>query len=317
MSQRISKTLKIIRSKSSRKTPKSNLNRRRSAIQPIPAAFSTKSTTYSDMKTRKDGSISLSVAEVFHVMPNGTGLTVMVPGCPTKWTDTRTASLARNYTAYRPTKLSVQWLPAISTSSTGYVAIGSVYNGGRVSGDDNDVDAMTKFCVSSAGGVMSTAWRPVTTSFPLGSNLSKNTYPTYQVSELDDIPLWVLFVKSNADTTGYLRVTATFILRNPIVGITNPPISGSGTATFVNGDTGTTMTLAKSAISGLLSKGQQLLITTASRLVNKAGETISNILGGIIAQLTGTDNDNYIFSVSHDINSQTAKAYIIGRHENF
>lgn len=269
------------------------------------------------MRSASDGSIELSVAEVFYINNAGTGLVKMIPGCPSKWTETRTASLARNYTSYRPLSVKVSWQPGIATSTPGYIAIGSVYNGGRVSGDDTDIEAMTKFCVASSGGVMSSAWRPVSTSLPLGKNLSKNTYPTYQVSELDDVPFWILLVKSHADITGYIRVTATFSLRNPIVGIVNPPVSGSGTATFVNSEAGTVMTMPKSAISGILAKGQQLLFTSTQRIVNKLGDTICNILGGFIAQLTGSEGDTYQFAVPPDYASQTANAYVIGRHENF
>lgn len=322
ISQPKSQTQTQTQKQQKQKQPKQKKNNRRRRIRSrritsIPAAYSSTAGSYANLATDKDGSIRLNVAEIFYINNTGSGLTKMIPGCPTKWSDTRTASLARNYTSYRPTRIHIEWQPGIATATPGYVAIGSVYNGGRVSGDDNDVETMTKFCVASSGGIMGTAWRPLSTTLPLGRNLSKNTYPTYQVSELDDIPFWILFVKSHPDITGYIRVVASYTLRNPIVGIQNPPISGNGTASFVNSDTGTTMTIPKSSISGIVTKGQQILFTTAQKIVNKVGDTICNILGGFIAQLTGTADDNYTFAVPSDYATQTATAYVVGRHENF
>lgn len=291
---------------------------RRSRVRSIPAAYtSSLQGDYAKLVT-KNGALYLECSEIFSINTEEVGLVRMIPINPAKWYGTRSAAIARNYTSFRPTYLHISWLPSIGTNVAGHIALGSAYDGSRVAGDALDSDVMTRFCISSNGGAMSTCWQPIHTTMPLGRNLGKNAYPIYQVSELDDIPLWVLVAKSNAAIRGYVRVTAKFTLRNQTVNITSVPVAGSATATFTTAESGPTkMSVPKSAFAGIYEQGQQFLFTTAKQLLNKAGQAMVNVLGGIIAHYTGIDGDNYQFEVANDIAGQEAPVYMIGREENF
>lgn len=232
----------------------------------------------------------------------------ILPICPTKWSGTRTQVLASTYTAHRPLELQIRWVPSVSTSTPGMVAVGTVFDGARIN-LSGTFDADCRTLAATNGGVVSTVWKPTTTKINLKRNLRANNFPLYEVSD-DDIPLWVVCVNSvvQEGVIGQLMVRAKFTLRNPAMNA-SIPTSWSGVATLTRSGEETTM-----KIDGQLepkpSLGNMYNFAFGKNLLDDSGTTIAQALQAVSAQVTGVDP--VIFALNQPFSTQSAYGSVIG-----
>lgn len=287
--------------------------RRRRAI---PVAYSMRASAHAEIRV-SDTSASLTSVEIFPISRQTTGCSFMLPMSPTKWSGTRTAVLASTYDSFRPLSCSVSWEPAVPTSTSGSVALGTVFAGCRLPTDDS-WNNLSSSLAATNGGFVATVWDHASSRISLQKNLRANLFPLYNI-EPDDIPFWIC-VASNASIDqplGYLIVKTKFTLRNPAVPGTAPPVSGSGEFTFSVNEGKTTLAVAKSVVNKVLNVGQDILFTFARRLLNTSGQPMSSILDSVLGHLSAVTDNLYQFSVDNTIGAQTALGYIVGTSTNF
>lgn len=283
----------------------------------IPAArtFSAKPHAKS---SRVGQSMSIKVREIFPLQKKDSGLSFMLPICPTKWTNTRSCVLASAYMSHRPLSLQVQYEPSVGTTTNGSLAFGTVFAGSRLP-TDGAWPTTSVSLAASPGGFICTVWDKKRTKIPLGKNLTQNQYPTYQVSS-DDIPLWIcVATNSPAVDLGFIIVDAVFTMRNPIAASLSPPISGSGDAEFEHNEE-TNKTKLKFPVASLnraITAGQDFILASSKPLKSVAGGVLSQILSPFIAKSTGTEGTNAIFEVDQQYATQQALLTLIGQAENF
>lgn len=289
----------IKRNSNKRKTPRAHLSS-------IPAAFGSSETSFAYISG--SGPVSnLVCQEIFSVKSTKTGAFIL-PICPTKWSGTRTQVLASTYTAHRPLELQIRWVPSVSTSTPGMVAVGTVFDGARIN-LSGTFDADCRTLAATNGGVVSTVWKPTTTKINLKRNLRANNFPLYEVSD-DDIPLWVVCVNSveQEGVIGQLMVRAKFTLRNPAMNA-SIPTSWSGVATLTRSGEETTM-----KIDGQLepkpSLGNMYNFAFGKNLLDDSGTTIAQALQAVSAQVTGVDP--VIFALNQPFSTQSAYGSVIG-----
>lgn len=284
----------------------------------IPVAYSMRANAHASIVVR-DTSASLTSVEIFPVTARSSGCALLIPMTPTKWSSTRTAQLAATYDSFRPLQCSVSWEPAVSTSTPGSVAIGTVFAGCRLP-SDNSWGQLSSALAATNGGLISTIWDHSSTTVSLQKNLRANLFPLYNVDP-DDIPFWIC-VASNASsdsTLGYIVLKTKFTLRNPAVPGSKPPLSGRVEADFNhNSDTNTTtMSVPSAALNRAIEIGQDIIFTFGQQLVNTASQVGVNILEGVIARVTALSGGAYQFSVDNSIATQSAIGYVIGVGSNF
>ena len=282
----------------------------------IPVAYSMKARSSAVIKV-SDMSASLTSTEIFPITASSKGCSLLLPVTPTKWSNTRTNTLASTYDSFRPLKCNISWEPAVSTSTPGSVAIGTVFAGCRLPTDDT-WESVSQGLAATNGGLISTVWDHSSTTVKLQKNLRSNLFPLYNVDP-DDIPFWIC-VASNVQSDaviGYLIVNMTFTLRNPAVPGSIPPLSGSGKVEFTKNEDNTVMSVSKSFFNRVLTVGQDVTFAFASRLLNSAGVAVVNILDSMVARLSQVTDTGYQFSVDSQIAAQQSLGYVIGVASNF
>lgn len=199
------------RNKQRRRRRRNNRGRR------IPAAFSSSTSTFARIQQRQ-GTAILTLREVFPITFHDTQpVDWMLPGNPTKWTNTRASVLASTYTGFRPKRVTVTFQPVLSTSTSGTVAFGTSFDGvtPTIGGKDQAVTAFP----TTNGGFITSVWKPHTSRIACGTSLRANLYPLASIDQ-DDIPFW-FYVSVNSSSlsedahAGNLIITATIILHNP------------------------------------------------------------------------------------------------------
>lgn len=292
-------------------------SRRRRAI---PVAYSFSARASATFRQEKDGSTSLTTTEIFPVVSQPSGLSYMLPMTPTKWANTRTCALAYTYASHRPLSCTIAWEPAVATSTSGSVAIGTIFAGARLPNDGDSWDSVSRSLACTNGGFISTIWDHHSSPVTLAKNLRANQFPLYEVSA-DDIPFWICVATSDTSQTmiGYLVVTAKFTLRNPLSGSISQPVTGAGSVQFTHNDETdtTTMSVPQAMINRVLGIGADYMWTFARNLVNTAGNVVTSILSPVTARLSAISGSNYVFSVDNNIGTQTALGYVIGQAANF
>lgn len=255
---------------------------------------------------------NLRYREIFPVYTGSDGAT-LIPMCPTKWSNTRTAALAATYTAHRPLECRLDWVPSVSAATDGAVAIGTVFDGARLKlGGDFVTDA--RVLSSTNGGFMSSIWHQHGSNVSLARNLRANTFPLYEVSD-DDIPFWICFICSNTEGSKYIGdivLTGRTTLRNPIVNVQAAPVNWSGTATFEHSEDSTTMKLSPDLN---IPAGQSLDFVFGKSLVNTTGSVLYDMLSAVTAT-RGSDGTG-VFTVNPLLQSQKALGAVIGLSQNF
>lgn len=287
--------------------------RRRRAI---PVAYSMRASAHAEIRVT-DTSASLTSVEIFPISKQTVGCSLMLPMSPTKWTGTRTAVLASTYDSFRPLSCSVSWEPAVPTSTSGSIALGTVFAGCRLPSDDS-WSSLSSSLAATNGGFVATVWDHASSTISLQKNLRANLFPLYNIDP-DDIPFWIC-VASNSSVDqplGYLVVKTKFTLRNPAVPGTAPPVSGSGEFTFTDDSGKTKLTVAKSVVNKVLNVGQDIVFAFARRLLNRSGQPMSSILDTVLGHLIGTTDTAYQFAVDNTIAAQTALGYVVGVSTNF
>lgn len=239
---------------------------------------------------------------------------------PTKWSGTRSASLAQTYASHRPLKCVVSWEPAVGTSTSGTIAVGTVFAGARLPNDSDGFNSLANALSATNGGFLTSIWNPSIKSINLGRNLRANQFPLFEVSA-DDIPFWICVATSDTsgNQIGYVAIETTFTLRNPLVGSFASPVIGSGVIDIVNDPEKktTTMTVPQSRINRVLSVGADYAWTFARNLTSITGSVITSILSPVMARLTAIASGNYQFTIDNNIATQRALGYIIGQAANF
>lgn len=282
----------------------------------IPVAYSMKARSSAVIRV-SDMSASLTSTEIFPITASNKGCSLLLPVTPTKWSTTRTCTLASTYDSFRPLKCNISWEPAVSTSTPGSVAIGTVFAGCRLP-SDNTWESISQSLAATNGGLISTVWDHSTTAVKLQKNLRANLFPLYNVDP-DDIPFWIC-VASNVQSDsviGYLVVNMTFTLRNPSVPGSVPPLSGSGKVEFEKKEEATIMKVPKAFFNRMLNAGQDVTFAFGSQLLNAAGSVVVNILDSMVARLSQVTDIGYQFSVDSQIAAQQALGYVIGVASNF
>lgn len=292
-------------------------NRRR---RQIPVAFSFSARSTATLTHRSDGSATLKSTEIFPVFSQSTGLSYMLPMTPSKWANTRTCALSYTYSSHRPLSCHVSWEPAVSTSTPGSVAIGTVFAGARLPNESDSWSSISRSLACTNGGFISTIWDHHDSYVHVARNLRANQFPLYEVNS-DDIPFWICVATSDTSgsTIGYLVVTTVFTLRNPLSGSISQPVTGSGQVQITHDENQktTTMTVPQNMINHVLGIGADYLWTFGSNLVNTVGSTVSSILSTVVARLSAIDGSTYKFTLDSNIGTQQALGYIIGNSANF
>lgn len=283
-------------------------NRRRN----IPAAFVASGSTFARIQQR-NGTALLTLREVFPItyhslMP----VDWMMPGNPTKWTNTRASVLASTYTGFRPKRVSVTFQPVLATSTSGTIAFGTSFDG--VSPTINTKDSALTAFPTTNGGFITSVWKPHTSRLACGTSLRANLYPLASIQE-DDIPFWMyVSVKSasleEGSHAGNIIVTSTMILHNPATAPVNTTNANNVEVSIVHtpaseGVSATTVArVAAASLAGfplrdgldynLYFNGPLYNATSAARIVNLASPVFSNSFSSA---------DNY---VSFDIDAAIA-----------
>lgn len=284
----------------------------------IPVALGYATTNYARLKAAPSGAI-LSSREIFPVTAQKAGLSYALPMTPSKWSGTRTCALSYTYASHRPLKVRVYWEPAVSTSTPGSVAIGTVFAGARLPNDSDSWSSISRSLAASNGGFICTIWDHHSRIVETGRNLRANQFPLYEVSP-DDIPFWICLATSSTEgMIGYLVVETVFSLKNPLSGSMSQPITGAGQVSISHDDSQNTssMTVSQSFFNKALQVGQDLLFTTASNLKNVAGNVMTSILSPFVGQVKSITSDSYVFNVDNNFATQQALGYVIGMSSNF
>lgn len=225
--QASSQTVKKVVIKKTRRSGKNrryNRYKKRSYTRGVPRAFGSSSQTYASIKVSKNRTF-LKTSELFYPKVTDGVVDFMLPMTPTKWTNTRTSTLASTFSGCLPIALDVRWLPNAPTSSSASIAFGTVFDG--INFRVSQREQAPVVLAATNGGFVSSIWLRKSSRITLGRNLNKKSYPLFQTS-MDDIPLWLLLQIQNGDVNsnyGYLQVIATWELFNPI---TATPVQALG-----------------------------------------------------------------------------------------
>lgn len=289
---------------------------KRQRMRRAPAAFSYITSSYANISIVR-GEPRLNIREIFHIDTVTKGLSAAIPVSPTKWRGTRAASLAANYTSFRPLSCRIQWHPAVGTSQEGNIAIGTIFDGARL--PSGDWTGLSQSLTASNGGFMVTMWQPATTTIKLGTCLRDNLYPTYQINE-DEIPFWVVAAGSVAkQSAGYIIINLSMSLKNPINGIADPPTTYTGPTEFVHDDeTKTTvMKIDNQLLNKTLNIGTDYSFVLRDILRGTQGQAIANILSPIIATVKEIVEGRTVFAVDSNVATQTMTGTLVGLCRNF
>lgn len=261
---------------------------------------------------RNAGNTVIPIHEVFTIKSADAGLSLMLPITLTKWTGSRAIHIAGNYIDARPLKLKYSWKPTVATSTSGSVAIGTVFSGARMT-TDGTYDQISKFLASTNGGLITTIWKPASSEIQLKRNLRANNFPQYDVQP-DDIPLWICLATS--DTTGnvigQLYIDALMSFKNPTTPSMTPAVNAAGDDANVEHTAATTTDPAKTeflipAASGSFSQGASYYFNVARNLVNSAGQQLVPALMAFAAEYMGTRTVGsvvkHVFKIDPDISS--------------
>lgn len=281
-----------------------------------PAAFSYITSSSATLRVIK-GEPRLYIRELFHLDAVASGLSAAIPVSPTKWRGTRAASLAANFTSFRPLSCKVQWHPAVGTSQEGNIAIGTVFDGARL--PTGDWAGLSQSLTASNGGFMVTMWQPAASRVQLGTCLRDNLYPTYQINE-DEIPFWVVAAGSVAkQSAGYIIINLVISLKNPINGIADPPTTYTGPTEFVHDDEKKTtlMKIDNQLLNKTLSTGTDYSFVLRDILRGTGGQTIAQILSPIMATVKEVVEGKTIFTVDSNVASQSITGTLVGLCRNF
>jgi len=306
-------------SKKNKKPKRSNRRFRRSKGTRVPVAYGTTNSSFAYTMSAKDGSTVLRCREIFQITATNKdgqkdGLDFALPVCPTKWVNTRTSTISSAFTQFRPTSLRVHWEPAVSTSTPGSLAFGTLWSGARLPTGASDFDTLSSALVCTNGGFITTVWAKAGSAINVGRNLRANGFPMYEVSA-DDIPLWLMCISSvTSGPIGQLVVEMTCTLRNPISGAVSPPIAGSQDIVMTHDDqtSTTTATMSSTGISRVLRTGEDIVLAFSRALVNTAGEVMTQILSPVIASVESFASNTYTLRVDPAYGTQTGRATIVG-----
>lgn len=301
-------------SRSKRVARRQRRQRARLSMSVAPAAIGAKANSYATVQTHTDGSAVLKIREIFPIRQTTIGLARAIPICPTKWTGTRTASIAATYMSHRPLRVSWQYIPATSANTAGSIAVGTVWAGCRLPNTDS-IEDLCQYLPCTNGGSLSSVWQPCSSAVSCGRNLRANQFPLYEVSS-DDIPFWIVAASDGTAVIGSLVITAEFTLRNPITPGASGPVSYSGNVTFTAEQDKTIFSLPKDAVSAPLSVGQELCFTPLRNLMNRTGSIMTQALATFVASVM-TIGDQIQFSVDPNYAAASFNAVLMGRSPNF
>lgn len=284
---------------------RANKNQRRVRSR-IPAAFGSSYSAFANISG--SGPVTRLICQEIFPINGQTNGPFLLPVCPTKWAGTRTSMLASTYTAHRPLSIRLTWLPAVGTTQAGNVAIGTVFDGARISLTGNFAEDSISLA-STNGGLVSTIWKESKTDINLKRNLRANTFPLYEVSD-DDIPLWIVVSESTKGSglVGHLMVHAKFTLRNPALN-KSPAHTWSGEATFTTEDSKNIMTL-NGAFTPAPAVGTAYNFAFSKDLVNASNAVIAQALSSVNG--TCTSVSPLKFQVSQPFAAQTSFGSLIG-----
>lgn len=249
------------------------------------------------------GNASLVTREMFQIDAHSGGLSFALPMCPTKWQNTRTAQLAGTYTDFRPLRVKIQWLPSVSTSTAGSVAVGTVWSGARLPSNSETFDALSRTLSATNGGFITTAWRPHTSQVALRTNLRANNFPMYDVDP-DDIPFWIVVatdVINPGAALGHLVVDVLMSLKNPVTQYMSPPVAASGSGKVVT-DTSQTpnvkyLEFSQSEIGSNWVPGDDFTIVPYQNVKNSSSQILNYMLQPMLARVASLPTGKVWFDV--------------------
>lgn len=302
--------IKLSRARRSRRRGTSRKLRRRTALRAVPAAYGAR--TRNTQQTRSLGSLKTSMrfSEEWIIKPilQGNSYTLMIPACPTKWTNHRASILAATYGSYRPLTVKYTYIPSVGSNTLGTVTIGTIWNGNRAPGGSFDV--VSPSLASTPGGMTTNVWGRFSRTIPQGTNLQQNNYPTSSVDP-DDIPWWLMVTTSIDNTStlteiGRLRITATYAFYQPTM-LSEPPVSATGSMQITHDETtNKTVGVATAPLtSGSFAIGKQYLINFAKNLTNINSRNLLSPLSPLVAEFTGMTDDKMNFTLDNHIGTQT------------
>lgn len=237
----------------------------RSVQRRIPAAYTgTRNGRFFRIVYSDNTSITVMGRDLVYKTPkitlkdNYTNVISVIPANPAYWSGTRVSNIALGYQQYRPLKFEVHYEPTVSTTRSGSLFAGTLWN--TVPTEDNLEQTLT----GSQGSMNSQLFKPVTSRVRLGRNLNTNLYNIHGPLDTDSNPfIFVAIVKGEfpedqRSNPGLFYVNYTFTFKNPM---------GSGTTFNTPGlilykeleyKPNTTAYLCKSIIYYISGKGYKL-----------------------------------------------------------
>lgn len=284
-----------------------------------PAAFGGVISPFQRQYTTRSGAVHLTSAEVFAVTAvNGEILCCSLPFTPSKWRDTRTCAIVSTYASFRPLRVKITWQPSLGTNTAGSITFGTVFAGTSIAYNTND-DAMASLLTTN-GGFQTTIWQPTSRVIRLATHLRANSFPTNTLSS-DDIPFWILASCTSslpAGVLGYLVVTSTISLTNPIANIPYvlpaAPVQGQFTHTDNPAKTVLEVPIPQ---GNNLAVGQEVWFAPTKNIVNTTGQTVNGILRPFVGTLAAVLQAALQFDVDSNFATQASKLVFGGRPENF
>lgn len=187
-----------------------------------------------------------------------TGVFGAYPANPIYWTGTRLALYARQFSQYRPLNMRVTYKPAVGTTTSGTVYLGTFF-----AGSESDDAALSRTLYASNGGVSTQAYAKATSNITLHNKLTQRAYPLAEGLSEDTSPFTFVaavqgFVGSVAP--GQLEVEYTYEFINPTITKQNfttlinaMPTDTDSTVTLISTKTVPSATKADAYVGGVIS----------------------------------------------------------------
>lgn len=299
-------------------------NRRRRVGRPrfrrsfAPTSFSFSTATYANQRTTRNGAIHVISREIFQIVKgDGDILNWALPYTPSKWSNTRTAQIVRQYASFRPIAVRLIWQPMVSTDTSGSFTMGTIFNSIKV--NYGDVGGAERSLAGTNGGFITTIWKPCVSKVRLSTCLRANNFPTNCIDP-DDIPFWITSsINSNVDGhVGHVIIESVISLTNPINTEVTPLPSTIFSAHIIhdNEEDKTQMSIASTSL-GTIAENDQCWFVPLNNVVNTAGEIIANMFEPITATLASIISGTFNFDLPSAIASQTVDIIFGGRPSNF
>lgn len=198
-----------------RRRPRPGNRKNGTSLRALPAAYAAHIRPRFSI-SRRNGSCVVSGCDLIYKIPasitsDGDALFSIIPANPAYWKGTRIGRVAPAYQAYRPLNFKVSYIPQVAVTQSGTIFMGTLWDMAPPS------DNLQQSLLTSNGGQLSQCYLPADSTVVLGRNLQQNLFKTTGALDTDTCPFIFCVGVAGANVIpGYLYVTYTYELRNPI-----------------------------------------------------------------------------------------------------